>query len=281
MGYGNKCMAVYNADRECVDRYTTETDFTSVDDTVCGIRDFKKCNSACEFFVVCTGRDMYRRFFDRGQQNNTWSNWVRRWVYRMCNGSISRFLQEYGVGAGGADSGGVVWNGSADIAQGGEKDRTAICSVPVCCARYCVGGRWLKGSYTVEAALVFPIIMYAILFIFYSAFYINNEVVLREAAYETAIYGTTLDRTQTESMKTMMQKKYVSAVKGKLFAMEMPNCSISVDKKYITVTVSGVMKNVSLAFLPGYNDIQIFAEKRVKLWNPIDELWINKLFEKT
>lgn len=231
--------------------------------------------------MVCTGRDMYRSLFDRNQQNNTWSNWVRRWVYRMCNRSISWFLQKYAVIAGGVGSGGIVGNDSSYIAQGRKKDRTAICSVPVCSTCYCVGIRRIKGSYTVEAALVFPIIMYAILFIFYSAFFINNQVVIREAAHETAIYGTTLDRTKTEDMKVMMQKKYVSAVKGKLFAMEMPNCSIEVKKDYITVSVSGVMQNVSTAFMPGYDGIQIFAEKRVKLWNPIDELWINKVFEKT
>lgn len=138
----------------------------------------------------------------------------------------------------------------------------------------------MKGSYTVEAAFVFPIIMYAILFIFYSAFYINNQVVIREAAHETAIYGTTLDRTKTGDMKVMMQNKYTASVKGRLFAMNTPECSIEVRGSYITVEISGIMQNVAIDFIPGYNEIVISAQKKVKLWDPIDKMRINKMLEK-
>ena len=45
VGYGNKCFIMCNADWQCVDRYTAETDFTSVDNTICCIRGGGKCDS--------------------------------------------------------------------------------------------------------------------------------------------------------------------------------------------------------------------------------------------
>lgn len=141
--------------------------------------------------------------------------------------------------------------------------------------------KWnLDGSYTVEAALIFPIVLYVILFLFYSAFYMNDRIVIQEAAYETALYGTTLNRTKTDQMKQKMQSKYTSAIKGRLIAMEEPACSIEVKNGYVTVTISGQMKTISMWVLPTYDGTIITAEKQAELWNPMDTLRINQLLEK-
>lgn len=138
----------------------------------------------------------------------------------------------------------------------------------------------MKGSYTVEAAVVFPIVLYVIVFILYSAFYINNVVVINEAAYETAIYGTTLNRSRTEDMKTKMQSKYTSSIQGRLIAMAKPECSIEVSGNYVTVSIRSVMYHAGIGIFPGYSGSEISVQKKAKLWSPIDKMRINKAFEK-
>ena len=140
--------------------------------------------------------------------------------------------------------------------------------------------RYLKGSYTVEAALIFPIVLYVLLFIIYSAFYLNNCMVLEEAAYETALYGTTLERKDVSMMKQKMQKKYSDAVGGRVIAMSRPSCSIEVKDGYVTVQISGTMHTISSGFLPGYNGMVLSSQKKAELWNPMDKIRLNKLLDK-
>lgn len=138
----------------------------------------------------------------------------------------------------------------------------------------------LQGSYTVEASLIVPMVLFSIVFILYSAFYMHNQAVIKEAAYETAIYGTVLYAKNTEEMKRKMQEKYRNSIDGRLIAMKKPVFSIKADNKGVTVSIKGKMTTGPLWFLPGYNQPQITAEKQVSYRNPVQKIRLTKELKK-
>lgn len=50
--------------------------------------------------------------------------------------------------------------------------------------------RWLKGSYTVEASFLLPMILSVIVLIIYLSFYLHDRAVLSSAAYTAALRGS-------------------------------------------------------------------------------------------
>lgn len=142
--------------------------------------------------------------------------------------------------------------------------------------RYRIG---YKGSFTVEAALIFSMVVFVVLFTVYSAFYLHNVTIIQETAYETAIYGTMLDQSDTNQMKQKMQKKYTDAIEGRLISMEDPQVNIEVNGGSITVSISGSMRTVPVGFLSNYNNYEINAKKKVSYSNPLDKIRILKLIE--
>lgn len=143
---------------------------------------------------------------------------------------------------------------------------------------------WIKGSFTVEAALVFPIVLAVVLFLIYSAFYIHNREVLTEAAYETAVYGSVIDRTDSDSMKRKMLAKCSRAVRERLISAKTPTYYIEVDKNQVTVSVSSKMQAVQLVGLENFYNTGIQAKRSAIYVNPVDRVRlaasIRKLAEK-
>lgn len=122
-------------------------------------------------------------------------------------------------------------------------------------------------------------IVFVVIFIIYSAFYLHNETVIQGTAYEIAIYGTTLDKSDSMKMQEKMQKKYKDAIDGRLISMNEPQMSMEVNGNAVTVSISGTMNTVSLGLFDNYNNEQISAKKTVKYNNPIDKIWVLKFIE--
>lgn len=139
--------------------------------------------------------------------------------------------------------------------------------------------KYLKGSYTIEAALLFPIVIFSVFFIIYSAFFMHNQSVIREAVYETAIYGTTLNLKNTNEMKQKLQKKCQTAIEGRLISMKKPQVFLSVKKNCVSVQISGEMSTTPLWFLPNYNGSKISVQKSVSAKNPIQTIQMLKLMK--
>lgn len=140
------------------------------------------------------------------------------------------------------------------------------------------GNRCLKASYTIEACLVFPLVLYSVIFIVYAAFYMHNVAVLKETAYETAIYGTTLDKRQTEQMKQELHIKYNQAIGGRTIAMERPKAGIEVKNDQVIVRIAGKMKDAPISVLPNLGG-SIVVEESVGFMNPLSKLRIYKMFK--
>ena len=58
----------------------------------------------------------------------------------------------------------------------------------------------LKGSYTIEAALVFPFILGVMVFIIYMSFFLHDKAVMKCCAYQAALKGSMI-RTSSDDMK--------------------------------------------------------------------------------
>ena len=102
----------------------------------------------------------------------------------------------------------------------------------------------MKGSYTVEAALLMTVLIPVLMGIIYLGFYLHNSALLKNAAYETAVYGS-LCHSQKESKK-LVEKKKEEAVKGRLLGMQAVSGNVEIEDKKISVVYSGQMK------LPGF-----------------------------
>lgn len=107
----------------------------------------------------------------------------------------------------------------------------------------------------------------------------HNQAVMKEVAYETAIYGTMLDKVNSKEMKGKMWNKYENSIEGRLISMKKPDGSIKVEGNTITVKVRGTMDTVPIGFLPSFNGYEIIAEKSVTFNNPLDKIRILKMIK--
>ena len=99
----------------------------------------------------------------------------------------------------------------------------------------------LRGSYTIEAALVFPLIMGVIVFLIYMSFFLHDMAVMKSCAYQAALKGS-LIRTSTFDMETEAQKAAEYNIRGLLLATEEVKTDVSVSGKKVTVSYSGRLK---------------------------------------
>lgn len=212
----------------------------------------------------------------------------------MCYGVIYWLLRKSGGLFAGTSVGSSLGHCFDVTKKSGTKNRVTICSVFDDFLRsgalfkdesgfgrvaYKRGQRWCRGSLTVEASLVFLLVLYTVIFIIYSAFYLHNEMILQEAVYETAIYGTMLDKSDVGQMQTKMSQKYNEAVGGRLISMKQPGVCMEVKDNEITVSVQGRMDTVPIGFASNYHRDIICAEKTVSYSNPLDKIRILKLIE--
>lgn len=131
-----------------------------------------------------------------------------------------------------------------------------------------------------EASLIFPLVVFTVLFIVYSSFYLHNVTVIEGAAYELAIYGTMLDKTDVTDMKAKMQEKYKSAVKGRLISMDEPQMNIEVEGDSISVSIKGTMHTVPTGLVSNYNNYVIHATRQVSYNNVLNKIRILKVIDK-
>lgn len=104
-------------------------------------------------------------------------------------------------------------------------------------------------------------------------------MVIQEAVYEVAIYGSVLDKSDSEKMKEKMQSKYKNTIENRLISMKESNMSVKVEGNSVTVSISAEMKMVGIGFLPNYNANIISAEKSVTSVNPIPKIRILKMIK--
>lgn len=83
----------------------------------------------------------------------------------------------------------------------------------------------MRGSFTVEAAVVVPLILFVVGVLCYLLFYYHDKNVIMSAAHETTIYGSYVEELNEETLKTYMEERVKG--NGLLFS----NCKIDVEIK--------------------------------------------------
>ena len=99
----------------------------------------------------------------------------------------------------------------------------------------------LKGSYTIEAALIFPFIMGVIVFIIYISFFLHDRAVMKSCAYQAALKGS-LIRTNGSDMEAEARKAAEYNIEGLLLATTGLTTDVSVSGKKVTVSYSGSLR---------------------------------------
>ena len=99
----------------------------------------------------------------------------------------------------------------------------------------------LKGSYTIEAALIFPFIMGVLVFIIYISFFLHDMAVMKSCAYQAALKGS-LIRTSISDMETEARKAAEYNIQGLLLMTEGLKTEVSTSGREVTVSYSGTLR---------------------------------------
>ena len=99
----------------------------------------------------------------------------------------------------------------------------------------------LTGSYTIEAALIFPFVMGVIVFIIYMSFFLHDMAVMKSCAYQAALKGS-LIRTSISDMEEEAKKAAQYNIKDLLLATDDLKTEVSISGKDVRVSYSGGLR---------------------------------------
>ena len=111
--------------------------------------------------------------------------------------------------------------------------------------------RKYKGSYTVEAAFIFPLVMSVIVLIIYLSFFIHDRAVMDAASYQAAMRGSLVTSERSDFLKKA-EKAGDDLLKEALLVTRISEKNIEMKNNTLTVTYSGIM-NIpgGVNFIPG------------------------------
>lgn len=129
----------------------------------------------------------------------------------------------------------------------------------------------LKGSCTIEASILFPLIMTVTVMMIYMAFFIHDRCVLNAAAYQAALRGS---RVRTEEGKVMSVTSAAARelTGGILLAATDVSPDIVITGEEIEVSYEGIMKIPAAALLfriSGSDGIHIKVRSTAKRKDPV------------
>lgn len=100
--------------------------------------------------------------------------------------------------------------------------------------------KWIKGSFTVELTLLMTVILPMLMAIIYMGFFLHNRAVLRNAAYEIAVYAN-LNQDDPENSNLLEVKKQEILQAGLIGGQGMTG-KISLNENQVTVNFEGQMQ---------------------------------------
>ena len=122
---------------------------------------------------------------------------------------------------------------------------------------------WNKGSYTVEASLILPLIFFVLLYFIYFSFYLHDKEIMTNVAYETALVGSSGGIIDGASIRRYSKEELLvygdNRIDGILISTKLKNILVENDEKEIRVSISGEFLN---PFSSGFG-FQLFTEKEI------------------
>lgn len=100
-----------------------------------------------------------------------------------------------------------------------------------------------KGSYTIEAAILFPIILFLIIHIIYAGWWLHNQCVLEASAITVAVHGCSICETQIQNSSEELQTYAEQLVKKRLIGQILVETDVKcVGGTKVTVHYTGKMQ---------------------------------------
>ena len=130
----------------------------------------------------------------------------------------------------------------------------------------------LRGSYTIEAALIFPFIMGTVVFLIYMSFFLHDRAVMKSCAYQAALKGS-LIRTGGGDMVREAEKAAAYNIEGLLLMTEGLQTKVSLSGTEIRVSYSGMMRiprGILFMKIAGTDGIQVEGSASAKQKDAIE-----------
>ena len=100
--------------------------------------------------------------------------------------------------------------------------------------------RKLKGSYTVEASLLFPFILTVLVLIIYLSFFIHDRQLMQAAAYTSALRGSQIIDNR-QDVFTKVEESSKEILENRLLAVRNQTTDIQITGQKISVTIEGAV----------------------------------------
>lgn len=128
-----------------------------------------------------------------------------------------------------------------------------------------------KAYITIEASMVFPLVLGGIIFIIYLGFYLYNASVIKQVSYIAALRGSQLRERSSEQIKTYIEEQLQQLSEEKLLTGREIKQEIAVSFYEIKVKVKMDMTPWFLRGVPYMDKIwEIKKEAKVSRINPVD-----------
>ena len=129
-----------------------------------------------------------------------------------------------------------------------------------------------KGSYTVEASFLLPMILTVIILIIYMAFFLHDRQVLYSAAYTSALRGSQL--INGEDIYSQVEKSARELIKNRLLGTDGLRTDIEIGSDKIVVSYDGILRIPAGALLCRYlnggkDTLSVKARAESKCVNPV------------
>ena len=92
-----------------------------------------------------------------------------------------------------------------------------------------------RGSVTVEASVIVPIILFIFVVLVNILFYYHDKNIMQSTAYETVALA--VGREQMEELD--LEYYFFSRMEGRMLIFNRVECEVKIDKEYVTVTCDG------------------------------------------
>lgn len=100
----------------------------------------------------------------------------------------------------------------------------------------------VRGSLTIEAAYVIPLILMVVGVVFFILFYCHDKNILLGTAHETAVYGAG----QKDVDESMLEVYFTQKIKGKLLLFTKAESQIRIEERAVHVSCRGIYGKVTL-----------------------------------
>lgn len=100
----------------------------------------------------------------------------------------------------------------------------------------------LRGSFTIEAAVIVPLILFIFSMLMYILFYYHDKNVLLGTAHETVAIGSSRQEADEEDLETY----FSSRIQGKLLLFTWVSSDVQIEEEEVTIVCSARKKTMAL-----------------------------------